>query len=247
MKVYGNTKIEGSITIHDDLALESLGHHFATITANNHLHPHAHSEFNDGLSTTDTQIINSYNFEVRLIYQPDYSTTITTNLMAFSFISPSHILTKNIYYQVGAGGALADVRIQIWEGTDESGRLFFDETYDASLFVADAEIQLPYAGYVEYEFNTTYYLKYSSSANFSLKGNAEETIPWFAADVSHIREDNLLQTSEWVDGLTWNVGDLFIDGRRIYVCDTTGVQNGTFLDNITLWHDLGALALSNEQ
>jgi hypothetical protein len=232
--------VKGDVKLYEEVGLTSLGHHLAAKAPDGHLHFHAHSEFVGGLSTSDTQIIESYDYAIRAVYQPDNSATFVGTNLEFSFLSPSHVLSDNAYYQVGPGGAAEDVTVQIWLGTDDTGFLIFDQTYAAGLFVADTEIELHSAGYVEYDEGATYFLRYSSSGNFSLKANAALTMPWFAVDVSSVREDNLLQTKPWVDGDSWDDGDYFIDSRMIYVCNTTGVQTGTFAGNSDKWDLLGS-------
>ncbi len=56
------------------------------------------------------------------------------------------------------------------------------------------------------------------------------------------QEDNFLQTKAWIDGDTWTDGDYCISSRKLHVCNTTGVQSGTFSSNAALWDELATLA-----
>ena len=50
-------------------------------------------------------------------------------------------------------------------------------------------------------------------------------------------EENI--TALYVDGTTYSSGDYCIEGKKIYVCNTTGTQTGTWADNAALWDELG--------
>ncbi len=116
--------------------------------------------------------------------------------------------------------------------------LIFDQYYPASAFTASSEQSIITNGFLEFATGNNYYFKISSDNTFSFKTNAAGTFPWFAVDVSDVHEDDMLQTTEWVSGDTFTVGQKSIQNRTIYRCNTAGVQTGTFTSNIALWDDI---------
>ena len=221
-----------------NVGVAGLGHHLATEAKDGHLHFHAHSEFNGETSVADVQVVNAYGFATRLIAQPDESGIFAGTELMWSTPAVSHILLSKLYYKTSAA-ATDNIRIRFYKGTGDTGDLLFDQTYPPSSFSADTEVELPLSGRLEFYAGNTYSAKITSATDFSFKTNAAQTIPWYAVDVSYIREDNLLQTKPWVSGDSWDSGDYIIDSRKLYICNTTGVQSGTFASNSALWDSVG--------
>ncbi len=236
---YGDAEIHGVVGLHKGTSVTSLGHHVAALSPDGHLHFHAHNEFDGEICTEDGHMTNAYSYTERFILQSDNSGTWTGTLLEYVITSPYHILSNKVYNQTDSTAATEPVRIRMYQGTDDTGALIFDQTYLASNFPASSEIERMQDGYVEYDEAEDYFIKYSSDANFSLKMNSANAAPWTAADVSILREESLLQTKPWVSGDTWNSDDYFIDSRKIYICNTTGVQSGTFSSNAALWDSVG--------
>ena len=228
-----------SLWVGCNVGVAGVGHHLATESSEGHLHFHAHSEFVNNLSTTDAQILYAYADHIRTIFQPDESGEFIGTSTEFSFPSTSHLLARNIYYKVGSVAATAPIRIRIYQGSDDTGPLVFDQTYPASLFVADTEIEAPYNGCVEFDEGQTYFLRYTSEEDFSFKSDVTNVMPWFAADYCDVREENLLQTKPWVSGEDWDENDYCIKDRLIHICNEDGVQTGTWEDNAAKWSTLG--------
>ncbi|MBW1853105.1 MAG: LamG domain-containing protein [Deltaproteobacteria bacterium] len=104
--------------------------------------------------------------------------------------------------------------------------------------LSQSEITLEADGYLETLLGLNYYTRIESTANFSIKMEATNSFPWLAVDVSAVHEDDMLQTTEWLTGDTFTEDQWTIQNRKIYKCNTTGVQNGTFASNIALWDDI---------
>jgi hypothetical protein len=215
--------------------LVSAGHHVAVKKTTDHLHLFAHSVFDGETSTTDARIINAYTYTERDVLLSDNTGTWTGTTFEFTIPTTRHTLINKAYFQTDTTAASEPVRFRIWEGTDDTGTLIFDQTYPASLFVASSEISDEAEGYIGLDPDSNYFFRLNSDADFSLKTNSGGTQPWFASDISDIREDDMLQTEEWSSGNTFAVGDWTIQNNKIYVCNTAGVQTGTFTDNIALW------------
>lgn len=114
-------------------------------------------------------------------------------------------------------------------------RLIFDQSYPSSKFPASSEVSLDADGFLETLSGITYYTRIESIANISIKMDASNTFPWLAVDESSLHEDNLLQTVEWISGDTFAEDQWTVQSRKIYICNTAGVQTGTFASNIALW------------
>ncbi len=111
--------------------------------------------------------------------------------------------------------------------------------------LSDSEIILSIEGYMESEAGSSYFFRMSSTANFSLRANVGVTAPWVAIDAVDFREDDMLQIRSYEtrnDGIysfTKNV-DWTIQDKKIYICNITGTQTGTFSSNSALWTVLGS-------
>ena len=242
LKSEGDVHVYGEVDLYDDMGLVKIGNHLAIKSDGGRYHFIPHSEYEDGLSQGDTTIIDSTSYVTRMVLQADNSGSWTGTTFEYTTQPVAHILAGIVYNQTDSTAATAPVRVCIWKGTDDTGVLEFDQVYPASLFPANSEIQRTEEGGVEYDEGEDYFIRYESAANFSLKLDVTNTYPWLASDVSILREDNLLQTAEWKDGYSWTSGDYFIDSRKIYVCNTTGQQDGTFASNAALWDEMATLA-----
>ena len=241
MTIYGNITIKGTVCLRT-MDVANLGHHMISIAPDNEYHVHPASTFDGELTTRDVHVIYAYNFTERKVLQADDSGLYTGTNWESQFYTATSTLSKKWYLKTGPTVPISAVTMKIYMGTDANGPLVLDQTYAAALFVASSEIELPMDGYFETEIESTYYTTITCDTPFSIKTNAAGTASWTATDDVDIREDNLLQTRPWADPSTWTEGDYFMDSRKIYVCNTTGEQTGTFASNSALWDELGTSA-----
>lgn len=227
-----------SLFVGDRVGIAAAGHHLLTEDTDGHLHFHAHSTFDGETTTEDTKMLNVYNYTERFIGQPDSSGSWTGTDYSVIVQGTANSLIGKGYLQTDTTAATEPVRIQVWEGTDETGPVVLDQTHPASHFPASSEIQITFDGYLEFDLGVFYFIKYTSNATFSLKMDVTNTYPWSAADLSEVREDDMLQTAEWISGNTYTSGDYSIQNNKIYVCNITGVQTDTFASNSDKWEIL---------
>ncbi|MCP4985405.1 MAG: hypothetical protein GY928_04830, partial [Colwellia sp.] len=228
----------GSLWVGMRVGIAAAGRHIMTEDTDGSYHFHGHSKFDGKVSQSDARILDAYAHETRTIIQPDNSGTVTTNSWGFTYTNTRHNLLSAMYYQTDTTAPTTPVRFRIWRGTDDTGILNFDQTYPVSDFSASSEIILKTVGYLEFLKGVTYFGRFDCDTNFSLKLNAAGTLPWLADDVSRVHEDDLLQTAQWVTGDTYTAGQLSVQNRQVYKCNTTGVQTGTFASNIALWDNI---------
>ncbi len=229
-----------SLWIGPRLGLGAAGHHLLSEDSDNFFLFHAHSQFDGELSIGDATIIEAYLYEERRILQPDNTGSWAGTALEFVFPNVRHTMLKTAYLQTYLTAASETIRIEIWEGLVDTGPLIFDQEYPASSFPASSEIMIMAEGYLEFKENTNYLLRFTSDANFSFKTDITGTLPWLATDSIIVREDDMLQVLPWVSGDAFTANESWtIQNKRIYVCNTTGVQTGTFQDNILLWDILG--------
>ena len=236
-----------SLRIGRRVSVASIGSHLATESVG-HLHLHAHSEYDGETCIKDAKMLNIYSFTERLVYQPDESGSWTGTLYEFVSPSPAHTIVSKGYLKTHTTPATKPIRIQTWLGTDDTGELIFDQWYPTSQFPASSEVEIEYGGALEFEPGNYYFTRYSSAADFSMKMNAAGTFPWVAADLAYACEDNMLQTAAYIDGDTYALDQYLVHERKIYVCNTAGVQTGTFESNSALWNEVvhsGDLEASN--
>lgn len=224
-----------SLWIGKNVGVAGVGHHLATETSAGNLHFHAHSEFDGETTTEDAKVLHADNYEERRVYQSDNTGSWVGTNFEYSFPTPASTIIKKGYFQTHTTAATQPIRVQVWEGEDDTGAIIFDQTYAASLFAASTEVEMLFEGYAEYTKGQTYFIRIGSDASFSLKMDTTDTWPWQAANVSDIHEDSLLQTAAYVDGDSYDDGQYMIDSRKIYICNTTGVQTGTFAGNSGKW------------
>lgn len=227
-----------SVFVGERVALGAAGHHLVTEDTDGHSHFHVHSIFDGETTTGDSTIINAFFFEARVIFQPDDSGEFTGLSISKVDAVTAHTLSKKFYFKTGATAATEAVRIQTWEGTDDTGAIIFDQTYPFSDFPANTEISLDMDGYVEFDAGTNVFTTISSPAAFSLKTDAAVLLPWLAADLSLISDDDVLQTFEWMSGNSFDKGVWSIQNNKIYEANETGIQSGTFDDNLEKWDQL---------
>jgi hypothetical protein len=218
-----------------NVGIAGLGHHLATESSDGHLHFHAHSEYDGELTIQDTQVICADFYMGYLPVQPDESGEFIGKVFEYVHLTTSHALLETFYIKTSSVPAGNTIRFQVWKGTDDTGFLTFDQSYSASMFPINTEVALDLKGKLEYLDNTNYFFRLSSDSNFSIKTNGAGTLWTLAIAFSRIREDNLLQTKQYVDGDTFSEGQYLIQDRNIYVCNITGVQTGTFGDNSDKW------------
>ena len=234
----------GSVFVGPRVGIAAFGHHIATEdTIPDHLHLHAHNVFSGGLTTLDARIIDSFSFTEREVAQPDNTGEFSGTLFEFLLPTTQNSAIIKAYFQTGATVSTEPTRIQCWEGTDDTGPLIFDQTYPTIDFIPSSENTLNTNGYIQVDRDKVYFFRVSSDDTFTLKTNAAVTAPWVAFDVSEIREDDMLQVVAYnervLDGYSFSIGEWVIQNKLIYVCNTAGVQTGTFQDNIALWDILG--------
>ena len=234
-----------TLWVGNNVGVAGIGHHLATEAADGHLHFHAHSEFDGETSTVDTQVVNAYSYTERMVLQPDDTGSWVGQLWESTSMSYANTLSEQIYFKTGSTAATKPIRFQVWQGTDDTGYLIFDQTYTSSDFPADTEIVLDLNGYLEYDYGQNYFNRISSDADFSLKTNQAEDSIWIAVDLSLVREENILQTMGWAPGYDYSEKQYLIYDRKIYVCNTAGVQTGTWESNSDKWDTISSRFVSN--
>ena len=202
-----------------------------------HLLPH--SDFDGEVTQSDTKTLFSYFSLENQVGQPDFSGEWTGKSIGWLGASTVHGFVRKGYFKTGSTAATAPIRLKTYEGTDENGKLVFDQSYPASQFPASSTVEVIENGFTELTPGLDLYMEISSDEDFSLLTDAAVVNPWAGYDVSLLRYDNFLQTAEWIDGATYNKNQWFIYNRKIYECSVTGVQTGTFLDNSDKWHAIG--------
>jgi len=225
-----------SVLVGTLVRLSAAGNHLITNDGFGHVHFNARSELEDGVSTSLATMINATSFTERAVFRSDESSTFTGTLIENLVIGTAlHLITGKFYFKTGATAASEAVRVEAWKGIDDTGSKIFDQLYPPSEFPANTEIGLTLEGFLEFFVGDDTFTRITSDADFSLKTNAALDAWWLAVDFSAVSDDDLLQTTEWVDGNTFTEGDWSTQDRKVYVCNVTGIQTGTFNDNLDKW------------
>lgn len=226
-----------TLWIGKNVGLASVGHHLTTETSDGDIHMHVHSSFDGEVTTKEARILNAFQFTSKLEAQPDDTGVFTGSILSWATPAVSDIILSKLYYYTSSA-ATDNIRIRFYKGADDTGALIFDQTYPQALFPENSEVELSLVGDLEFTAGNTYAAKITSEGTFSLKSNAAQTMPHYEVDVSYIREDNLIQTKPWVSGDSYSSDDWLIESGKIYICNTTGVQTGTFESNSDKWETL---------
>ena len=230
----------GTVWLGHSVGMTGIGHHIATEAPDGHLHFHVHSEFENGLTTKESQVVDSFYYEEHMAVVPFEDGEWTGTSYEYDYPSVDHRLLKKVYFKTGAIAATDVVCIEIWKGADTAGPRVFMQEFPASTFQpANTEVSGEAQDYIEFKPGENYHVRIKSDAPFSLKTTADLLYPYTYADVSLVREDKLLQTTAYGDETyVWEKDEYLIQDRKIYVCNVTGVQIGTFEANSDLWHEI---------
>lgn len=229
----------GTLKLGDALAISAAGHHLMAEHSNKtHRHLYAHRSINDIDTETDPEvtILRLHNKQTRSVSHSDESTVHTNTSIAYGLTSSAHIFLEKVYMKTGPTAATQPVRVSVYSGVDNTGERKWNWNYPANIFPANSEIEIPVTGMLEYDAGEQIYAEFTSAAAFSLKGSVAGQ-PWRAADFFEGIEENILATTEFISGNPYTKGEWYVDGptKKIYVCNTTGIQTGTFASNIALW------------
>ena len=227
-----------SVWIGEEVAISAVGHHLASEDSHSGfgIMPHSHFDNDTMLTDEDTHVAFSYAADPALVFQGDDSAEWTGKTHSFTMVSPDNILVKSLTYKTGATAATSNIMIRYYEGTDATGPKIFEQEYPAHLFVANSAVTCVYSGILEFDKGSQYYVTYTSTNDFSLKMEPTLTYPWMTGNTGYVRADSLYQTREYVSDYEWTADtDWLIQGRKIYVCNTTGIQTGTFAENVSKW------------
>ncbi len=224
-----------SVWVGPSVGIGGVGSHLITENPDGLFHLFAHNDFDGELTTCDAKIINAYQFIVRDVIVSDDSGEWIGKAYAYNYPSPDHRMLRKAYYKTGSTPATSPVRLQVWKGFDDTGPLIFDQTYFDGIFINNTEVIVIANGFVEFEKDINYYVMLSSEENFSLRTTFDQEFPWSAGDVSLVREDDMLEAIPYEDGETYNKDQWAIQGKKIYICNVTGAQTGTFASNSDKW------------
>lgn len=232
----------GSVLVGVLLRLSAAGNNLITTDGATRAFFNARAAFQGGVNFRSegqaslATIFNITDFTERGIFRSDESSTFTGTLIEnITLNNTVHLITGLFYFKTGATAATEPVRIEAWDGTDDTGLKIFDQTYIASEFPADTEITLTLEGFLEFDVGADTFTRISSDADFSLKGAPSNDAWWLAVDFSTIKDDDLLQTTEWETGDNFEKGQWTTQDRKVYVCNVTGIQTGTFDSNLDKW------------
>ncbi|MCP3684168.1 MAG: hypothetical protein GY861_15915 [bacterium] len=230
-----------SVFIGPRVGLSAIGNNLANEdTIPTSIQLFSHNIFDGETTTSDARILDAYDFTEREIFQSDESGLFSGTLLEFTITSPDSFISSLTYIKTGAVVSTSSFRIQVWRGTDDTGAIIYDREYPPIGFIPSSENELEIYGYLKLDKGLDYFFRVDSDDTFSIKMDTTNTVPWIAFDTSGVRDDDMLQTTEWVDGNTFTKGDWTIQDRKIYECNTTGTQSTSFASNSDLWNQLTA-------
>ncbi len=231
-----------SVIVGTLVSLSAAGSHIITTDTAGGANFIPRSSVAGGLTTRLANIIHASEFFEESEFRTDVSSEfIGTSVERADINDVVHLITQKFYFKTGSTAATSPVRIQSWEGTDDTGTLLFDQFYPASDFPANTSIGLDLDGFLEFALGAETFTRISSDADFSLKGGADPTDWALSVDFSIVQDDDLLQTTEYIDGDNFDRGQWTTQDRKVYVCNVTGTQAGGFSANLDKWDVLTSI------
>lgn len=235
----------GSVLVGTLVALSAAGTNLITVDTDENINFNARSSVENGVTAKLANIVFASEFLEEVVFfgatDGEFTGTIIERLDENIEL---HLISNKFYLKTGSTAATEPLRFQTWDGVDDGGTLIFDQTYPASNFAANVDTTISLEGFLEFTPGGDSFSRISSPADFSLLTNTDESEWYVAGDVSVIQNDDLLQTSEYIEGNTFTQGDWTTQGRKVFECNVTGVQTGIFEDNLDKWNQLISLPKS---
>lgn len=238
----------GTLFLGENMGISVAGHQLMTEHINSDdKHVFAYTDLNNQ-GTGSLKVMHFDTKLVRYVSQSDDSSEFVGKVYGHATTTTANSMMSKVYVKIGSVAATAPVLVQIFEGTDATGEIIWQFNYPASDYgPINTEVAHEMPGLLELVVGEDIYTKFTSDENFSMKTNAAGTAPWTAVDMFLTHHNEVLITREWTSGSTHAIGEWFVDHdtRKIYVCDSTGVQTGTFADNSDKWDLLGDLYIDS--
>lgn len=198
-----------------------------------------HSHFDDtGSVEPEVPILPAK--EIRTVTQADNSGVVTGLLFGYTVTPTSNQLISRIYYQSGSTPATKDIILRAYVGTDNTGILYLQQVIPLTSWTANTEIQVDIVGLLGYKTGLTLYGELTSEENFSIKTDVTLTQPFRAADRFIYVRERVSHAPPW-SAKIWDKDEWVIDGGKIYVCNSTSAQSGSFEANTLKWDLLSDL------
>ena len=230
----------GSATINfsNDVSVGSVGHHL-NISSKSTGEKYFAIQIpfnNDGTKDIGTPKLGAKIF--RSIIQPDESSEWIGTTLRYTRPITSQFIYDRIYFKVGSVIATKHIRIRLYRNIEDREHMFYDETFNYSTFSpVNTEISIPAKQDVSYIKGINIIAVFESEEPFSLKTNAEGTIPWIALDQWIEHHEYIPSWDTWEEK-TWNINEAIVQGGILYVCQQDGEQTGDFQTNISKWKSL---------
>ena len=235
LRVSGN-----SLHIGRDLSISAAGHHMVVSSKSGSgkflLIPAPFSD--SGTNEPEMPILNVK--ETRIITQSDNTNEIIGISFGYVVIPSESQIISRLYYQTGSIPASANIVLRAYFGTDNTGVMYLQKVIPASIWIANTEIQIDIPGFLNYIDGVSIYGELTSTESFSIKTNVTQDQPWRAADRWVMTHERISYAPAWSEK-TWNKDNWCIENGKIYVCNMTGAQSGSFEANSNNWDLLSDL------
>lgn len=218
-----------SLRLGRDLSIESAGSWIQT-TSNSQsvgakrLIPHVHYNNNIGSFGIHAPAVAKMEFRHIFIGELDEQTegTVLTTTLPGEGLDSQHdgVFVTKMYLTTGTIAATDEVTLSI-HNTSELGAQYFKETFPASTFPANSEIELDFYGVIQVVNVSPTFFKLSSNQPISImRSNTAGGIWWLGADIQSFRAYKLLE-----DRMVLNKRAGMILSRAGNFITTTRVRN----------------------
>ena len=229
-----------SLHIGRDLSISAAGHHMVVSSKSGSgkflLIPAPFSD--SGTNEPEMPILNVK--ETRIITQSDDTNEVIGTSFGYIVIPSESQIISRLYYQTGSIPASADIVLRAYFGTDNTGVMYLQKVIPVSEWITNTEIQIDIPGFLNYIDGVSIYGELTSTESFSIKTNLAQDQPWRAADRWVMTHERISYAPAWSEK-TWNKDEWCINNGKIYVCNQTGSQTGSFVANNIKWDLLSDL------
>jgi len=229
-----------SLHIGRDLSISAAGHHMVVSSKSGSgkflLIPAPFSD--SGTNEPEMPILNVK--ETRIITQSDDTNEVTGTSFGYIVTPSESQIISRLYYQTGSIPATKDIVLRAYFGTDNTGIMYLQKVIPISEWIANTEIQIDIPGFLNYIDGVSIYGELSSTEQFSIITNIEQAQPWRAVDRWVMTHERISYAPAWSEK-TWNKDEWCINNGKIYVCNQTGSQTGSFITNNIKWDLLSDL------
>lgn len=183
---------QGSLILGQESRLSAVGDHLVvseTIFKDGHMI--LDQDFTDeGTGGPESAAVGP--LQIRVIRQSDNSVELTTTDHQSRLDSANLVISKQLYLQIGAIGASADVLVVLTKGVPPNDIIFFEQNLPPASFSSNTEVTIDLFPGVEYTPGEQVNGFLTSTQAFTMRYDVSGTFLWFAIDLQPLVHEGIV-------------------------------------------------------